>query len=124
MRSPLVLPILLMLAACDGDGDGDNNDERPVVVESQSLAVGEFDSCDVVGQVLNTDGDVTCDVFISFNARDSAGIIIADGIGSVFGLPPNSRARYVAPLITPGDDFIPCRQIASFELSELDQFCD
>jgi hypothetical protein len=119
------IPILgiLLLAACGGDGHH-HDDHHPVVVESASLSREAFDSCDVVGQVLNTDGDLFCDVFLSFNARNFSDIIIADGITSISNLPPNTRANYAATLLTPSGQFVSCREIASFEISELNQFCD
>ena len=107
--------------SCSGSGD---DDERPVVVESAFLQPGDFDSCDVVGTVLNTDGEKTCDVFVSFNAFDSFGTIIADGIDSVSNLPPNTRANYVATLLDANGDFVSCDAIERFELAELSQFCD
>jgi hypothetical protein len=70
------------------------------------------------------DGDLFCDVFVSFNARNSSDTIIADGITSISSLPPNTRAIYSAKLLRFNGDFVSCREIASFEVSELNQFCD
>jgi len=123
MRRSIVILGILLLAACGGDRHHDDH-SHPVVVESASLARGEFDSCDVVGQLLNTDGDLFCDVFVSFNARNGSDVIIADGITSISNLPPNTRAIYSAKLLRSNGDFVPCREIASFEISELNQFCD
>ena len=123
MRRSIVILGILLLAACGGDRHHDDH-SHPVVVESASLARGEFDSCDVVGQLLNTDGDLFCDVFVSFNARNGSDIIIADGITSISNLPPNTRAIYSAKLLRSNGDFVSCREIASFEISQLNQFCD
>jgi hypothetical protein len=121
-RASAILGIFL-LAGCGGDGHH-HDDSHPVVIESASLVRREFDSCDVVGQLLNTDGDVFCDVFVSFNARNRSDIIIADAITSISNLPPNSRASYSATFLRSNGDFVSCTEIASFEVSELDQFCD
>jgi hypothetical protein len=123
MRRSIVMLGILVLAACGDDGHHDDHSD-PVVVESASLVRGEFDSCDVVGQLLNTDGDLFCDVFVSFNARNSSDTIIADAITSISSLPPNTRAIYSAKLLRFNGDFVSCREIASFEVSELNQFCD
>lgn len=123
MPRSIVMLFILVLAACGGDGHHDD-DSGPVVVESASLVRRQFDSCDVVGQILNTDGELFCDVFISFNARNSSDIIIADGITSISSLPPNARASYSATLLTSNGDLVSCTEIASFEVSELNQFCD
>jgi hypothetical protein len=123
MRRSIVILGILLFAGCGGDGHH-NDHSHPVVVESASLVRAEFDSCDVVGQLLNTDGDLFCDVFVSFNARNGSDIIIADGITSMSNLPPNTRARYAATLLRSNGDFVSCREIASFEISQLNQFCD
>jgi hypothetical protein len=123
MRRSIVILGTVLLAACGGNGHHDDHSD-PVVVESASLARAEFDSCDVVGQLLNTDGEVFCDVFVSFNARNPADIIIADGITSISNLPPNSRASYSAKLLRSNGDFVSCTEITSFEISEMNQFCD
>jgi hypothetical protein len=118
MRIPgLILGLAFGIAACDGDNHDDFVDTDPVVVLSQHLVPAPFDECDVVGQALNTDGDVHCDASVQVNAFGRSGAIIDQGFDSFANIPPNTIVDYRAILT------VPCGAIARIETSVPNQAC-
>jgi hypothetical protein len=118
MRIPgLILGLAFGIAACDGDNHDDFVDTDPVVVLSQHLVPAPFDECDVVGQALNTDGDVHCDASVQVNAFNRSGTIIDQGFDSFANIPPNTVVDYRAILT------VPCGAIARIETSVPTQVC-
>jgi hypothetical protein len=118
MRIPgLILALAVGIAACDGSGDNNFVDTDPVVVLSQRLVPAPFNECDVVGQALNTDGDVHCDASVQVNAFDRSGTIIDQGFDNFSNIPPNTTVDYRAILT------VPCGAIARIETSVPNQAC-
>jgi hypothetical protein len=118
MRIPgLILALAVGIAACDGSGDDDFVDTDPVVVLSQHLVPAPFDGCDVVGQILNTDGDVHCDASVQVNAFGRSGTIIDQGFDNFSNIPPNTKVDYRAILT------VPCGAIVRIETSVPTQIC-
>lgn len=126
MRRFVVTAMLVGMAACGGGGGHSTSGpstSRDVVLESESLQGGDFNSCDVVGTVFNTSRDKTCSTFLQFGGFNSAGTEIASGNDFPSGIPPQTRATYSATLLANGN-FIACSQIASFRLTDSNVFCN
>jgi hypothetical protein len=128
----LAMPVLLsslltaplILSSCFGKGcdEGDNISSQ-VVVESAALASDRFGHCEIQGAVFNNaeiQAHVQLRVF-EVNGRRARDAFA--GVLSGFPVPARAKARYSTGSISrQGSNpatFLPCSQIARFELAEV-----
>lgn len=120
----LALAIALTTIACSSDDDdGGTGSAGPVRLEAVALESGTFDSCDVVGEVVNLEDDRFCDVFIAHLAFDSEDFVIGDSFVGIENLAPGERATFEATLLDDGNGLVSCDEIDRFELDELEAIC-